>query len=47
MRRVLEQLHSRYDRAAVEQAALAGALKPLGTVDDPEGARAPRGSPSA
>ena len=37
MRRLLAQLHSRYNKAAVEQAALAGALKPLSTVDDPEG----------
>ena len=29
MRRLLTGLHSRYNRAAVEQAALAGALKPL------------------
>ena len=43
MRRLLGQLHSRYNRAAVEQAALAVALKPLSTVDDPEGvARAAR-----
>jgi DNA gyrase subunit B len=34
LRHVLDQLHSRYDRRAVEQAALAGALKPLATVDD-------------
>src|SRR5450432_2212488 len=34
VRHVLEQLHSRYDRRAVEQAALAGALRPLATVDD-------------
>src|SRR5450432_1102589 len=34
LRHVLEQLHSRYDRRAVEQAALAGALRPLATVDD-------------
>jgi DNA gyrase subunit B len=37
LRHVLEQLHTRYDRRAVEQAALAGALKPLATVDDAEG----------
>jgi DNA gyrase subunit B len=43
MRRLLAQLHSRYNRAAVEQAAIAGSLKPLSTVDDPEGdARAGR-----
>ena len=35
--RLLRGLHSRYDRTAVEQAALAGALKPLKTVDDEEG----------
>jgi DNA gyrase subunit B len=38
MRRLLDGLHSRYNRAAVEQAALAGALKPLSGADDPEGA---------
>ena len=45
MRRLLQQAHSRYNKAAVEQAALAGALKPLATADDPEarGARAPAG----
>ncbi len=37
MRRLLQQLHSRYNRQAVEQAALAGALRPLSAVDDPEG----------
>ncbi len=37
MRRLLEGLHSRYNRAAIEQAALAGALKPLTGADDPEG----------
>jgi DNA gyrase subunit B len=37
MKRVLAQLHSRYNKAAVEQAALAAALKPLATADDPEG----------
>jgi DNA gyrase subunit B len=37
MRRVLTGLHSRYNRAAVEQAALAGALKSLADADDPEG----------
>jgi DNA gyrase subunit B len=35
--RLLRGLHSRYDRAAVEQAALAGALKPLKAVDDEAG----------
>jgi DNA gyrase subunit B len=43
MRRLLQQLHTRYHRQAVEQAALAGALKPLSAADDPEGeARAAR-----
>jgi DNA gyrase subunit B len=43
MRRLLQQLHSRYNRAAVEQAALLNVLKPLSTADDPEGdARAAR-----
>ena len=37
MRRLLAGLHSRYNRAAVEQAALGGALRPLATADDPEG----------
>ncbi len=37
MRRLLQQLHSRYNRAAVEQAALMGALKPLAVEDDAEG----------
>ncbi len=37
MQRLLKQLHSRYDRAAVEQAALIGALKPLATADDEQG----------
>ncbi len=36
MRRQLQQLHSRYDASAVEQAALSGALKPLALEDDPE-----------
>ena len=40
MQRVLKQLHSRYDRAAVEQAALIGALKPLGVEDEEAPARA-------
>jgi DNA gyrase subunit B len=39
LRHVLEQLHTRYDRRAVEQAALAGALKPLASLDDENGAR--------
>jgi DNA gyrase subunit B len=38
MRRLLDGLHSRYLRSAVEQAALAGALQPLASADDPEGA---------
>jgi len=37
MRRSLEGLHSRYLRSAVEQTALAGALLPLSSADDPEG----------
>ena len=36
MRRLLIGLHSRYSRAAVEQAALAGALKPLDPADEAE-----------
>ncbi len=35
IRHVLNNLHSRYDRTAVEQAAIAGALRP-DIVDDPE-----------
>jgi DNA gyrase subunit B len=35
VRQVLSNLHSRYDRRAVEQAAIAGALKPE-VADDPE-----------
>ena len=35
MRRQLQQLHSRYDASAVEQAALSGALQPLAP-EDPE-----------
>ncbi|HEY1886700.1 MAG TPA: DNA gyrase subunit B, partial [Roseiarcus sp.] len=38
LRRLLDGLHSRYDRSLVEQAALAGALRPLASADDPEGA---------
>ena len=38
MRRQLNALHSRYNKSLVEQAALAGALRPLGAADDPEGA---------
>ena len=37
MRRLLNGLHSRYNRTAVEQAALSGALRPLVTADDPVG----------
>jgi DNA gyrase subunit B len=37
MRRLLEGLHSRYSKSLVEQAALAGALRPLSAADDPEG----------
>ena len=37
LRRQLDGLHSRYNRALVEQAALAGALRPLSSADDPEG----------
>ncbi len=37
MRRLLNGLHSRYNKASVEQAALAGALKPLSAADDPAG----------
>jgi DNA gyrase subunit B len=36
IRNVLGQLHTRYNRRAVEQAALAGALKPVGDIDDDE-----------
>jgi len=39
VRQVLAQLHSRYDRTAVEQAAIAGALKPIGLMSDEETAR--------
>ncbi len=37
LRRQLDGLHSRYNRALAEQAALSGALRPLNSVDDPEG----------
>ncbi len=37
LHRQLDGLHSRYNRALVEQAALAGALRPLTAADDPEG----------
>jgi DNA gyrase subunit B len=36
MRHIMMQLHSRYDRRAVEQAALAYALKPLTDIDESE-----------
>ena len=36
LRRLLDGLHSRYNRALVEQAALAGALRPLADPVDPE-----------
>jgi DNA gyrase subunit B len=39
IRHIVGQLHSRYDRRVVEQAAIAGALKPLGTLS-PEDAQA-------
>jgi DNA gyrase subunit B len=38
VRNVLNQLHSRYNRLAVEQAAIAGALKPMGALSDEEAA---------
>ena len=34
MRQVLASLHSRYDRVAVEQATIAGALKPIATLGE-------------
>jgi DNA gyrase subunit B len=37
LRRQLAALHSRYNSSLVEQAALAGALRPLQGADDPEG----------
>ena len=37
LRRQLDSLHSRYNRALAEQAALSGALRPLSSADDPEG----------
>ena len=37
LRRQLDGLHSRYNRALAEQAALSGALRPLSNADDPEG----------
>jgi DNA gyrase subunit B len=39
VRQILSTLHSRYDRTAVEQATIAGALKPLSVVGDEEAAR--------
>ena len=36
MRRQLNALHSRYNKSLVEQAALAGALRPFSAADDPE-----------
>jgi DNA gyrase subunit B len=38
IRQVLNQLHNRYDRTAVEQAAISGALKPLSALPDEEAA---------
>ena len=38
IRNVLGQLHSRYNRCAVEQAAIAGALKPVSALGDDEAA---------
>ncbi len=34
MRQILNAMHSRYDRAVVEQAAIAGALRPIGPDDE-------------
>jgi DNA gyrase subunit B len=39
MRQVMAQLHTRYDRRAIEQAALAGALRPIGDIDESEAQR--------
>jgi DNA gyrase subunit B len=39
MRQVMAQLHTRYDRRAIEQAALAGALRPIGDIDESEARR--------
>ena len=47
MRRRLQQLHSRYDASAVEQAALSGALQPLARLRIPNGRRGRACSPSA
>ena len=38
VKQVLSGLHPRYNKVAVEQAAIAGGLKPLGSVPDAEGA---------
>ncbi len=38
MRHMLASLHSRYDRSIVEQAAIAGALHPIGGQDEAEAA---------
>ncbi len=38
VRQILGQLHSRYNHTAVEQAAIAGALKPISTLGDDEAA---------
>ncbi len=38
IRQVLNQLHNRYDRGAVEQAAISGALKPLSALSDEDAA---------
>jgi DNA gyrase subunit B len=38
IRQVLAQLHSRYDRGAVEQAAISGALKPVSALSDEDAA---------
>jgi DNA gyrase subunit B len=39
IRNVMQQLHSRYDRGAVEQAALAGAMKPVQVIGEEEATR--------
>jgi DNA gyrase subunit B len=36
LRHVMAQLHTRYDRRAIEQAALAGALRPIGEIEESE-----------
>ncbi|WP_020174302.1 DNA topoisomerase (ATP-hydrolyzing) subunit B [Methyloferula stellata] len=38
VRKILASLHSRYDRGIVEQAAIAGALRPIGAQDEAESA---------